>query len=184
MNQIVGPGVGGDFLASILAKIKAQKALAEAAVTQVSDDALRRALDPETNSIAVIMKHMAGNMISRWTDFLTSDGEKWDRNRDQEFVDDFSDRKQIMDYWERGWNCLFAALGALSAEDLAARIRIRGQSLSVVDAIVRGVEHTGYHTGQIVLLARHWAGDDWKTLSIARGDSEAYNKRVWQGNRS
>jgi hypothetical protein len=159
----------------ILASIetfKSQKGLAEGAISQTSDENLRRALDPETNSIAVIMKHMAGNMISRWTDFLTSDGEKPDRNRDGEFIDEFQDRAAIMNYWERGWAVVF------DTTDLFKTVTIRGEPYNVIDAIQRQVSHYGYHVGQIVQVARHFAGDKWNVLTIPRGGSKQFNDKL------
>jgi hypothetical protein len=164
-----------------LATFQYHKNLADRAVVQVSDDALRRSLDEHTNSIAVIMKHVAGNLRSRWTDFLTSDGEKPWRNRDDEFVDTFATRDELMAAWEAGWQCAFDALAALSADDLARSVTVRGEVHSVALAVERSVGHTCYHVGQIVLLARHWAGEQWTTLTIARGGSEAYNHAAWSG---
>ena len=160
---------------------RTQKKLAEKAMAQVSDANLRRALDENTNSIAVIVKHMAGNMVSRWTDFLTSDGEKPWRNRDGEFVDDFASREDVMATWERGWKVLFETMESLKPEDLAKDVKIRGEAHSVMRAIIRQIDHYGYHIGQIVLIARVLAvGGNWEVLSIPRGGSEEYNKRVWK----
>lgn len=168
------------FLESAMATFRSQKKLAERAIEQLNDDQLRRPLDANTNSVAVIMKHMAGNMLSRWTDFLTTDGEKTWRKRDGEFVDDFGSRDEIMAVWERGWDCVFGALSALTPEDLTRTVRIRGKPHTVFLAIHRHLDHYGYHVGQIVLVARVLAGDKWTTLSIPRGQSEEYNRRVWQ----
>ena len=162
-----------------IAVFRSQKDLAEGAIRQTSDEDLRRALDPHTNSIAVIMKHMGGNMLSRWTDFLTSDGEKPDRHRDGEFIDDFADRAEILAYWEKGWSRLFETMNALSDADLLKTITIRGEPHHVLDAIQRQISHYGYHVGQIVLIARHLKGDgDWKVLTIPRGGSEQFNRNV------
>lgn len=151
-----------------LTKLKGQ---AEKAVAQVDDGQLFAALDPEANSIAVIMKHMAGNMRSRWTDFLTSDGEKPDRNRDEEFVTGSESRAQLLVAWEDGWSRLMSAVSSLSTEDLGRTVRIRGEAHTVVEAINRQVSHYAAHVGQIVLLAKHYAGPRWQTLSIPRGKS-------------
>ena len=167
------------LLDAALRKFRSQKAMVESAIVQVSDDGLRRSLDEHTNSIAVTMKHMAGNMLSRWTDLLISDGEKPDRDRDQEFVDDFPDREALLAYWEKGWSCVFEAMGALRPSDVDHHVLIRGYRMTLVDAIIRQIEHYGYHTGQIVQLARHFAEGEWKTLTIARGDSEQYNRDNW-----
>jgi hypothetical protein len=169
-----------DFIAAALDTFRKQKELAERAMVQLDDEQLRTALDPNTNSIAVIAKHMAGNMRSRWTDFLTSDGEKPWRERDDEFVDSFASRQQMMECWEAGWACLFQAIEALSAVDLDAHISIRGERLSVPLAILRQIDHYAYHVGQIVLVARILVGENWQVLTIPRGQSREYNERVWQ----
>ena len=143
------------------------------------DNKLHIALDANTNSIAVIMKHVAGNLASRWTDFLTTDGEKPWRNRDDEFIDTFAVREQLLSYWEEGWNCLFATLQSLGPKDLAKTVTIRGEPHSIPLAIHRSLAHCGYHVGQIVMIARILAGDNWKTITIPRGESGTYNKAVW-----
>jgi len=170
--------IGATFLQHAANRFRGQKRLAERAVRQLDDAALRRALHPETNSIAVIMKHMAGNMLSRWTDFLTSDGEKAWRERDREFIDDAPSREAIFDHWEKGWARLFSTLESLTVRDLEKTITIRGEEHTVVEAILRQLDHYGYHVGQIVLLARLHVGDGpWETLSIPRGGSEAFNRQ-------
>ena len=130
--------------------------------------------------MAVIMQHLAGNMRSRWTDFLTSDGEKSWRDRDGEFVDDNASREDLQRLWEQGWRSLFDALAGLSDSDLGKEVLIRGKPHTVIGAINRQIAHYGYHIGQIVLIARILAQDNWQTLSIPRGESEAYNRRTWQ----
>ncbi len=162
-----------------IAIFQSQKELAEKAIRQLPEEQLHVALHEETNNIAVIMKHLAGNMLSRWTDFLTSDGEKPWRHRDGEFIDDFTDTQAIRDFWEKGWQCLFATLADLSDADMERTITIRSEPHTVVQAIFRQVSHYGYHVGQIVQIARILAGDDWQTLSIPRSQSEQYNQRVW-----
>jgi hypothetical protein len=157
-----------------------QKKFAEKAIAQVCDEKLREALHPETNSIAVIMKHIAGNLVSRFTDFLTTDGEKPDRHRDNEFVDDFRSRDELINYWERGWNCLFSALAGLTPNDLEKTVTIRGERHSVVKALDRSVTHLAYHVGQIVLIARVHAGKNWNVLTIPRGGSEEFNRKTWK----
>jgi hypothetical protein len=172
----------GDSLAwrdAALVSFRYHKNLADRAVAQVSDKALRRPLDPHTNSIAVIMKHVAGNLCSRWTDFLASDGEKPWRNRDDEFVDAFSSRQELQDAWENGWRCVLAALESLTEADLDRTVEIRGEAHTVALATQRSLAHTSYHVGQIVILARHWAGDVWETLTIPRGGSAAHNQAAW-----
>jgi hypothetical protein len=160
------------------------KKLAEGAMEQVTDEQLLTALDPEMNSIAVTVKHMAGNMRSRWTDFLTSDGEKPDRNRDSEFEEPPTSRADLMDMWERGWNWLFTALEPLSDADLTRTVTIRGEAHSVMQAINRQVAHYAYHCGQIVMLAKHFKSSDWQSLSVPRGQSRTFNQRVKAGHAS
>ena len=152
--------------------LRAYKKLAEKALDQVNDDEYFVTLDDEANSIAVVMKHMAGNMFSRWTDFLTTDGEKPDRKRDLEFVIEPSTGKdEVRAYWERGWACVFAALDPLQVEDLEKRVSIRGEEHTVVQAINRQLMHYAYHVGQIVFLAKHFRAGDWNSLSIPRNRS-------------
>jgi len=155
------------------------KDLAERAVAQLSDKQLHQALHPETNSVAVIMKHVAGNLLSRWTDFLTSDGEKPWRDRDDEFVDTFASRQELIDYWEKGWKCLSDALDSLRPADIDATVTIRGEQLSVPLATGRSLSHSGYHVGQIVLISRILVRDGWKTLTIPRGGSKQHNTKNW-----
>ena len=167
------------FVAAILNAFEANKRLADRAVEQVPDDKLHVALDENTNSIAVIMKHVAGNLTSRWTDFLTTDGEKPWRDRDGEFADTFASRAELLDCWERGWACLLTTLKRLKPEDLAKTVLIRGEPHSVPLALERSLGHTCYHVGQIVQVARIHAGDKWNTLTIPRGGSEQFNKANW-----
>lgn len=171
--------VPSEFLSAILNAFEANKRLADRAIEQVPDEKLHVALDVNTNSIAVIMKHVAGNLTSRWTDFLTTDGEKPGRNRDDEFVDTMKSRAEMLDCWERGWACLFAAIRSLKPEDLAKTVLIRGESHTVPLALSRSLGHTCYHIGQIVQVARVLAGDAWKTLTIPRGGSEQFNQANW-----
>lgn len=158
---------------------RSNKGWADKAISQLSDDKLHIALDANTNSIAVIMKHVAGNLLSRWTDFLTTDGEKSWRNRDDEFVDTFKDRDQLVTYWESGWNTLFDSLSALSSDDLGKNVTIRGELHSVPLAMQRSLAHSTYHIGQIILISRILAGDNWTTITIPRGGSSNFNQRVW-----
>jgi hypothetical protein len=172
------PAIATGYLKSAVFELRRAKTLGEKAIAQVDDDQLNVQLDPEANSVAVIVKHLAGNMLSRWTEFLTSDGEKPWRNRDQEFEAPRPlDRAEVMATWEKGWACLFEALAALHPEDLARRVRIRGEELLVVDAINRQLTHYSQHVGQLVFLAKHLAGPRWKSLSIPRGQSAA---RAWR----
>jgi uncharacterized protein DUF1572 len=164
------------YLEDSVLQLRKLKDLADKAVGQIGDEHLFTALDPEANSIAVIMKHVSGNMRSRWTDFLTSDGEKPNRDRDREFVLESSDtRATILSDWEEGWNRVFRAVSALTPEDLGKTVRIRGEAHSVVEAINRQVTHYAAHVGQIVLLAKHYAGPNWRSLSIPRGKSREFD---------
>jgi uncharacterized damage-inducible protein DinB len=168
-----------EFLAAITNTFEANKRLADRAIDQLPDDKLRLALDANTNSIAVIMKHVAGNLLSRWTDFLTTDGEKPGRNRDGEFVDSFQSRAEILDHWDRGWTCLLDTLNSLTPADLEKTVTIRGEPHTVPLALSRSLGHTCYHIGQIVQLARHHAGDTWNTLTIPKGGSQQFNQAQW-----
>ena len=166
------------YLEDSLALFRYYKNLAEKAMAQVTDEELVAVLDGEMNSIAIIVKHMAGNMRSRWTDFLTSDGEKPDRNRDAEFVDPPLTRQALLALWEEGWQCIFRALEPLSDQDLERTVTIRGEAHSVMQTINRQVAHYSYHCGQIVMLAKHLQADNWKSLSVPRGQSAQFNKKV------
>lgn len=171
--------IGLEFVQSIMNAFEANKRLADRAVAQVSDEKLHASLDEHTNSIAVIMKHLAGNLTSRWTDFLTTDGEKPWRNRDDEFVDTFKSRDEVLETWEKGWACLFDTLKGLKANDLAKTVTIRGEPHSVSLALARSLGHACYHVGQIVQVSRIHAGDTWDTLTIPRGGSQKFNETVW-----
>ncbi|MGE3808311.1 MAG: DUF1572 family protein [Gemmataceae bacterium] len=170
---------GKDLIDGALVAFQSNKNWADKAIAQLPDEQLHIALDPHTNSIAVIMKHIAGNLLSRWTDFLTTDGEKPWRNRDDEFVDTFSSRGELTAYWESGWQRLFDALASLTPLDLGKTVTIRGEPHSVPLALQRALAHTAYHVGQIMLIARVLAGDHWTTITIPRGDSAGYNQKVW-----
>ena len=172
------------YLEDSLSLFRYYKKLAEGAMEQVRDGELFATLDPEMNSIAIIAKHMAGNMGSRWTDFLTSDGEKPNRNRDSEFVEPPRTRAAMMEMWNQGWDVLFHALEPLSDEDLARSVTIRGEPHSVMQAINRQIAHYSYHCGQIVFLAKHWKAGDWKSLSVPRNQSEEFHRRVRAGEAS
>ena len=152
--------------------MRAYKKLAEKALDQLKDDEYFITLDDESNSVAVVMKHMAGNMFSRWTDFLTTDGEKPNRNRDYEFVlRPETTKDEMRDYWERGWQCVFDALDPLQIEDLEKTVFIRGEEHTVVQANNRQLMHYSYHIGQIVFLAKHFRATGWSSLSIPRNRS-------------
>jgi Protein of unknown function (DUF1572) len=172
------------YVEDSLALFHYYKSLAERAMEQVADQDLFALLDDEANSIAIVVKHMAGNMRSRWTDFLTSDGEKPNRDRDTEFVDPPVTRAGLMEMWEKGWACLFHALEPLTDADLGRTITIRGEAHSVMQAINRQVAHYSHHVGQIVLLAKHFAGVQWQSLSVPRNKSAEFNRKVSAGEAS
>ena len=154
------------------------KKLADKAIEQLSDEQLHVTIDPESNSVAVIMRHMAGNMRSRWVNFLTSDGEKPDRMRDGEFEDPRQSRADLIAEWEHGWRCLFEAITPLTDADLARTVMIRSEPHSVYKAMSRQVAHYAGHAYQILFLAKHLQGANWTTLSIPRGQSEEFNRRM------
>ena len=172
------------YVADSLTLFRYYKGLVERALAQLSDEQLLAVLDGESNSIAVIVKHLTGNMRSRFTDFLTSDGEKASRNRDAEFEDPPGSRAELMALWEERWQCVFRAIEPITEEDLQRAITIRGEAHSVMQAINRQVAHYSYHCGQIVLLAKHFKSDQWQTLSIARRKSAEFNRRVQAGEAS
>jgi hypothetical protein len=157
------------------------KKLGDRAIEQCPDKGLFAMLDAESNSIAIIVKHISGNMISRWTDFLTSDGEKPYRNRDAEFESPPQSRAELLEVWERGWKCLFDALEPLTEADMTRTITIRTEPHSVMQAINRQVAHYSYHVGQIVYLARHFAGEKWQSLTIPKKKSAEFNAKVASG---
>jgi Protein of unknown function (DUF1572) len=169
------------YIEDSLALLAHYKKLAERAMEQVTDEGLFATLDEEGNSIAIIVKHMAGNMCSRWTDFLKTDGEKPNRNRDSEFEDPPPTRKAVMDVWEGGWTRLFETLQTLSDTDLSRTVTIRGEAHSVMQAINRQVAHYPHHVGQIVMLAKHFAHDRWQSLSVPRHRSAEFNRKVASG---
>lgn len=149
---------------------------AEKAMAQVSDEAMNRVVAPNGNSIAMLVRHMGGNLTSRFTDFLTTDGEKPWRNRDDEFADGVYSRAEVDEIWKKGWAVLGQALGQLTDADLERTVTIRGQSLTVHDALCRSLAHAAMHVGQIVLLARILATDEWKWITIPKGQSQQYNQ--------
>jgi hypothetical protein len=175
--------LGKHYLDDALAVLRNYKRLAEGAFEQLQDEEFLVALDEESNSIGVIVKHLSGNMVSRWTDFLTTDGEKPDRNRDAEFVlTNEVSRRALMEQWERGWRCVFDALEPLQPEDLLRKVFIRGEEHTVVKAINRQLTHYAYHTGQIVFLAKHLRSSEWKSLSIPRNKSAEFNAYLEEKN--
>ena len=166
------------YLKDAISLFRYYKGLGDRAIAQAPDASLAAKLDSESNSIATIVKHLSGNMSSRWTDFLTSDGEKPTRNRDAEFEAPPQTRAEIIALWESGWKCTLEALSTVTDENLAQTIYIRTEPHSVMQAITRQLGHCAYHVGQIVFLAKHFAGDNWTTLTVPRGQSSDYNARV------
>ncbi|MBB6675411.1 DUF1572 family protein [Cohnella nanjingensis] len=169
------PSLAAHLLASSILTFKSMKKLGDGALRQLDDAGIRWTPAPESNSVAVIVKHVAGNMASRWTDFLATDGEKPDRNRDEEFMEDAEGHADIVAQWERGWAILFGALESLAPEDVHGTVTIRGEAHSVVEAIHRQISHYGGHVGQIVYAAKAYRADGWETLSIPRGQSQTFN---------
>jgi len=166
------------YVQLVVRELTRQKKLADRAMVQVGDAAFTATLGDDGNSIAVIVKHLAGNMRSRWRDFLTSDGEKPDRHRDTEFYLTPEDtRESLLQRWEAGWQLVVDAISPLSADDLDRTVTIRGEPFTVLQAVSRQLTHYSYHVGQIVLLARHHAGGEWQSLSIPRGQSTAFNEK-------
>jgi len=169
------------YIEDALSLLRHYKRLAERAMEQVTDDQLFAVIDKEANSIAVIVKHMAGNMRSRWTDFLSTDGEKPDRDRDSEFVEPPATREGLMAMWDDGWDRVFSAIEPLTEADLGRTVTIRGEAHTVMQAINRQLAHYPHHVGQIVLLAKHFACDRWQSLSVPRNKSAEFNRRVATG---
>jgi uncharacterized damage-inducible protein DinB len=167
------------YLDEVFRSLRGHKRLADDAVAQLNDEKFFATSGPEDNSVAIIVQHMAGNMRSRFSDFLTSDGEKADRHRDQEFViTAATKREEVMRWWEQGWQILFETLNSLQSEDFERTVSIRGQPHSVLQALQRAMSHLAYHTGQIVFLAKHWKGAGWESLSVPRGESEQHTARM------
>ncbi|MGH9495527.1 MAG: DUF1572 family protein [Candidatus Sulfotelmatobacter sp.] len=179
MREEFGGAMSSDlathYLEEAQRQLRGQKRMCEGAMTQLRDEDFFVVLDPEANSIAVLVKHLAGNMRSRFTDFLTTDGEKPDRFRDREFeVTPATSRAEVMAWWEEGWTCVFAAIDPLKPEDVMRQVTIRGEPHTVLQAINRQIAHYAAHIGQIVFLAKHLRSSQWKTLTIPRGKSEEF----------
>jgi hypothetical protein len=170
--------IGNVYLKVVVERFKSVKTLGDKTIEQLSEQDIHWTYNQESNSVAVIVKHLSGNMISRWTDFLTSDGEKENRNRDEEFIDDISSKSELMRVWEKGWNVLIDTLTGLKEEDLLKTIKIRGEKHFVLEAIERQMTHYAYHVGQIVYIGKQLKDSEWKTLSIPRGKSEDYRKEM------
>jgi hypothetical protein len=167
--------IAAHYLEEAGRQFRGHKRMAESAMSQLRDEDFFVTLDPEANSVAILVKHLAGNMRSRFTDFLTSDGEKPDRFRDREFeIAESTTHAEVMKWWEEGWNCVFAAIDSLKPEDVMRTVTVRGQPHSVMQAINRQIAHYAQHTGQIVFLCKHLRSSEWKTLSIPRGKSESH----------
>lgn len=165
-----------NFLDESASAFENYKKLAEGALKQVSDEEFFKMIDSQSNSIAIIVKHLGGNLRSRWTDFLTTDGEKPARNRDGEFLAQTDSRESLMNLWETGWQAAVETLRFLTIEDLAKTVKIRGEEFTVAKAIMRSVAHTAYHVGQIAFLAKHFRENNWKTLSIPKNKSAQFNE--------
>jgi uncharacterized damage-inducible protein DinB len=171
--------LAADYLDEIFRGLRGHKRLADDSIAQLSDQQFFAQLDPESNSVAIIVKHMAGNLRSRFTNFLTTDGEKPDRNRDQEFLLTSDTRDQLLQWWEQNWELLFETINSLQPGDLERTVTVRGQPHSVLQALSRAVSHCAYHTGQITFLAKHWKGAEWKSLSVPKGQSEQFNANMF-----
>lgn len=165
-----------NYLESIRRLFPYYKKLGEQAMAQLNDEELAAKPEPESNSMSIIVKHLHGNMLSRWTDFLTSDGEKAWRDRDGEFERALEGRAQVMSAWEEGWNCVFNAINPLKEEDLLRIVYIRNEGHTVLEAINRQLAHYSYHVGQMVFLAKQIRGEQWQSLSIPKGQSETFNQ--------
>jgi uncharacterized damage-inducible protein DinB len=169
------------MIASLVTAYGRYRDLAERALAQVDDTDLHRRVGADDNSLDVLLRHVGGNLRSRFTDFLATDGEKDWRNRDGEFEERQAERAEMLGIWTTGWDTLEAVLASLTDADLTREVVIRGRQLSVEAALLRSYGHTAYHVGQIVQLARTFAGDDWETLSVARGQSEQFTRRMRGG---
>jgi hypothetical protein len=181
MDTVSHQTVSSRYLTDLVRTFRNYKALGDGALAQVSDADLHAVLDPDANSIAVIVKHLAGNLRSRFTDFLTSDGEKPFRDRDGEFeMPDAASREVMLAWWEEAWGITLASLGALTPDDLERTVVIRKETFAVLEAVNRLATHTAYHVGQIVLLAKHAAGPAWKSLSIPKGQSKQHTQGTFK----
>lgn len=171
--------INKNFINSSISEFQKIKKLGDRSFSQIKDEDFFWSPDEESNSIAIIVRHLSGNMISRWTDLLTTDGEKSNRNRDEEFERIFyTDKDDIISRWESGWSCVFEALESLKEDDLMKEITIRSEPHTVIEAINRQLTHYSYHTGQIVFIAKHLESENWKSLSIPKGGSEEFNKKL------
>ena len=173
------PDIATRYLDEVFRSLRGHKRLADDAIAQLSDEQFFALVDPESNSVAIIVKHIAGNLRSRFTNFLTTDGEKPDRNRDREFLmHNDAKREEILASWEQNWQLLFETINSLQPTDLERTVTIRGEPHSVLQAINRSVAHLAFHAGQITFLAKHWKGAEWKSLSVPKGQSEQFNAKM------
>lgn len=170
--------IGETYLKAVRERFKTIKADGDKAIAQLDIEQLHWAFNEESNSIAVIVKHVSGNMISRWTDFLTTDGEKTTRNRDEEFIDSIETKEELLTMWEKGWQVFLDSLLSLTEMDLMAHVFIRGQQHTVIDAIERQMAHYAAHVGQIIYVGKQIKGEEWKTLSIPRGQSQLFTEAM------
>ncbi len=177
-----GKTVSAEYLRVMQETFKKYKDMGDKTFAQLNEKDFHFKPDPGSNSISIIVKHLSGNMISRFKDFLTTDGEKPDRNRDGEFEDSTTTKNEIIEMWERGWKVFYEAFNGLKEEDLLRKINIRNEPHSVIEALNRQAAHYAYHVGQIVMLAKQIKKDDWKTLSIPKGKSEDFNKKMLSKN--
>ncbi|OIK05976.1 hypothetical protein BIV60_27515 [Bacillus sp. MUM 116] len=176
--------LGDEYLKVVQERFKSVKDLGDKTIGQLANDEIHWNLNEASNSVAVIVKHLSGNMVSRWSDFLTSDGEKSYRNRDQEFEDDISSKGELITVWEKGWNTLFETLNGLGDQDLLINVCIRGESHTVLEAIERQMAHYAYHVGQIVYIGKQIKDENWETLSIPKGKSEEYLQQMLKRHQS
>lgn len=176
--------LGNEYLKVVQERFNRVKDLGDKTITQLSEDNIHWFFNETSNSIAVIVKHLSGSMVSRWTDLLTTDGEKPYRNRDKEFKDDISSKQELITIWEKGWNTLFEALIRLEDEDLLKNIYIRGERHTVLEAIERHMAHYAYHIGQIVFIGKQLKGEKWENLSIPLGKSEEYLQQMLKKHQS
>ncbi|MEK3887588.1 DUF1572 domain-containing protein [Bacillus sp. FSL K6-3431] len=170
--------LGNEYLRVVRERFKDVKGLGDKTISQLSKEDIHWKLNEASNSVAAIAKHLSGNMVSRWSDFLISDGEKPYRNREQEFEDDISSKQELITVWERGWNSLFETLNGLDGQDLLKSVYIRGESHTVLEAIERQMAHYAYHIGQIVFIGKQLRDENWGSLSIPKGKSEEYLQRM------
>jgi hypothetical protein len=168
--------IGKEFLVTVIRRVKYYKDLAEKAFEQLDEKDFHFQPNAESNSIAIIVQHLSGNMLSRFTNFLTDDGEKEWRQRDEEFEIHHDSRQQVIDLWDKGWKCFLDSLGSLTEDDLLKTIYIRKESLTVIDAINRQLAHYPHHIGQILFIGKMIKGENWKSLSIPKGNSQQYNQ--------